>query len=120
MNADAINSMLEWSQEREVPTKYGPRLVRSADPSEAFWALWRVSQRDLKDAGYSVSQYQGKWQVSHWRKLDHATVASRQANEAASRAADSSISIPAPTGLDYFPFQKAGVEFALRVFGDLT
>ena len=37
----------------------------------------------------------------------------------ASRAADCNIEIPAPEGLNYLPFQKAGISFALNVFGDL-
>jgi hypothetical protein len=37
----------------------------------------------------------------------------------ASRATDADIDIPAPAGLEYLPYQKAGIAFALRVFGDL-
>ncbi len=42
----------------------------------------------------------------------------REANLAASRATSSDIEIPAPDGLAYLPFQKAGIEFILRVWGD--
>ncbi len=37
----------------------------------------------------------------------------------ASRASDADIDIPAPAGLTYMPFQKAGIQFALRVFAAL-
>ena len=35
----------------------------------------------------------------------------------ASRALDSDIDIPAPCGLSYLPFQKAGIAYALKKFG---
>lgn len=34
--------------------------------------------------------------------------------------ASGDIEIPAPEGLEYLPFQRAGIEYALRIFGDLT
>ncbi len=43
----------------------------------------------------------------------------RQANIEASRATDSEIDIPSPPGLQYLGYQKAGIRFALRVFGDI-
>ena len=36
-----------------------------------------------------------------------------------SRATDAEINIPRPEGLDYLPFQKAGIRYALRIFGDV-
>jgi SWI/SNF-related matrix-associated actin-dependent regulator 1 of chromatin subfamily A len=43
---------------------------------------------------------------------------SRQEALDASAATDADISIPAPAGLAYLPYQKAGVAYALRAFGD--
>lgn len=37
----------------------------------------------------------------------------------ASRAVDAAIDVPSPAGLTFLPYQKAGVAFVLRVFGDL-
>ena len=37
----------------------------------------------------------------------------------ASQQVDAEVDIPAPPGLSYMPFQKAGIAYALRVFGDL-
>ncbi len=45
--------------------------------------------------------------------------ASRRENIEASRATDSDVDIPSPAGLQYLGYQKAGIRFALRVFGDL-
>ena len=38
---------------------------------------------------------------------------------AASHAIDADIDIPVPPGLSYLPFQKAGVFYCLKKFGDL-
>jgi SWI/SNF-related matrix-associated actin-dependent regulator 1 of chromatin subfamily A len=37
----------------------------------------------------------------------------------ASRATNSEVDFPCPAGLNYLPYQKAGIAFALKVFGDL-
>lgn len=49
--------------------------------------------------------------------LGKAAEAHKKALEA-SRATDADIEVPAPTGLDYMPFQKAGIAYALKAFGD--
>lgn len=43
----------------------------------------------------------------------------RIANIEASRATDADADIPCPAGLSYLGYQRAGILFALRVFGDL-
>jgi SWI/SNF-related matrix-associated actin-dependent regulator 1 of chromatin subfamily A len=37
----------------------------------------------------------------------------------ASRATDAEIDIPCPAGLAFLPYQKAGIAYALRIFGDI-
>lgn len=37
----------------------------------------------------------------------------------ASRATDSDVEIPCPKGLAYLPYQRAGIVYAMQVFGDL-
>lgn len=116
MNNELVETLLPWSEPREVQTKQGPRTVRNAEPDEPFWTVWRQNKEQLRTLGLSVGEYKGKWQVAWWRKLDHETVAQRQANEAASRAAEAEIDVPAPDGCTYMPFQKAGIAFVLRCF----
>lgn len=41
------------------------------------------------------------------------------ANREASRATDAAVEIPAPAGLSYLPYQKAGILQALRLFEDV-
>ena len=107
---------LEWGDTKTLPDG---RTVRSASATPEFWELWRVSKDDLKSLGYGVSKYQGKWQVSQWTTPDAEEVA---ANVTASRATDAAIDIPSPDGLEYLPFQRAGIAYALErkatLFGD--
>ena len=38
---------------------------------------------------------------------------------AASSASDADIEIPAPAGLSYLPYQRAGIAYCLKAFGDI-
>lgn len=62
---------------------------------------WRRGERSVFHAGCSA---EGK---------------AMTASEVQSRATDSDLEIPAPDGLDYLPYQRAGVEFALERRGTI-
>jgi SWI/SNF-related matrix-associated actin-dependent regulator of chromatin subfamily A-like protein 1 len=102
---------------------------------EVRYECYNIRQ-SLKDAGASWDNEHKTW----WAPLSanlgglreiHPTISSeamakyseqesiRSANIQASRATDSDIDIPSPPGLQYLGYQKAGINFALRVFGDL-
>ena len=98
---------LTWGETKELPDG---RTVRSATPTPEFWEVWRSHKDAVKALGYGVSKYQGKWQVSHWTTPDAAEV---EATVEASRATDATIDIPSPDGLEYLPFQRAGIAYAL-------
>ena len=107
---------LQWGDTRELADG---RTVRSAAPTPEFWEVWRSRKAAVKAAGYGVSKYEGAWQVSEWTRPDAAEV---EARVEASRATDAAIDIPSPDGLDYLPFQRAGISYALgrdaTLFGD--
>ena len=88
-------------------------MVRSATPDEEFWSFWRAYSGDMKNDGFSVGKDRkdGSWQVVHWKKLSYAKLEEEKKSIEESRSGDSSIDAPSPVGLDYFPFQKAGIEF---------
>lgn len=108
-----LETLLAWSSPREVQTRFGPRRLAKAEPTETFWTLWRAQQTELKAAGIGLGKDQktGAWQVLWWQKLDSAEVGQRQASAALSRAATSGFEPPCPGGLRFYPFQKAGIEF---------
>jgi superfamily II DNA or RNA helicase len=57
---------LKWGEAKIVNTREGIREVKSATPTQAFWAEWRNRKEGMKSKGFSVSQNNGNWQVSHW------------------------------------------------------
>tara|TARA_R110000744_G_scaffold305007_1_gene413354 strand:- start:6428 stop:8392 length:1965 start_codon:yes stop_codon:yes gene_type:complete len=111
-----VNTSLMWGETKELPDG---RTVRSATPTPEFWELWRSNKAEVRALGYGVSKYQGEWRVSHWTTPDAAEV---EAAVEASRATDATIDIPSPDGLEYLPFQRAGIAYALgrdaTLFGD--
>jgi hypothetical protein len=120
----AIADLLPWGKEQQVQTKAGPRMVRKAAPTEGFWSAWRAAKEQLRAAGVSVTQYQGQWQVAWWIPIDPEQLAREQAARetalAMTRATDAEVDVPAPEGLEYRGYQKAGVGFALNCFGHST
>lgn len=111
---DDVLGALQWSTPREVATKMGPRLVSSADANEMVFALWREEKDPLKSAGYSLGEFRGKWQISKWEKLPEKIVVSRESAKALSRATDADINVPAPEGLAYLGYQRAGIAFGFE------
>jgi SNF2 family DNA or RNA helicase len=115
-----IESLARWGKAREVRTKYGPRLVRSAAIGDEFFQIWNERKEELKAFGLSVSpRYDdpSKWQVSHWQKLPSEVIQERETRVQMSKQAAVDLEIPKPDGLefDYYPFQKAGINYLLRV-----
>lgn len=100
---------LQWNEERLVMTKFGERFVKNATPNSSFWEAWNGRKQELKDSGISLSKLSdGSWQVSHWRK----DTGSKEEVKKLSRATALDVKIPSPEGLDYLPFQKAGIHFS--------
>jgi len=116
-----IETILPWSEPKRTSTRNGEKMLRTADPTEAFWQLWRANKQALKDAGLSCAPYPGdarRWHVCWWQDIDPIKAAKeradREAASAASRATDAAIEVPKPDGLEFLPYQKAGVAFILR------
>jgi SWI/SNF-related matrix-associated actin-dependent regulator 1 of chromatin subfamily A len=109
-----IPTLLPWSDPKEVNTKAGPRLLRKAEPTPAFWDAWKSSKDELKAAGVSCSKnLQGDWEACWWQQIPEEIKAERAQAVAESRATSADIDLPRPDGLDYMPFQKAGIRYAL-------
>ena len=96
---EAISAYGEW-EAKEAGFRW--------DPSKRRW--WT----DSKDKAARLAAFA----VSPQLKTELETHADAQAGEAnaareASRATDADIAIPAPDGLEYMPFQRAGIAYAL-------
>lgn len=108
-----IAELLDWSAPKRVDTRRGPRMLRKAEPTKAFWAAWRQAKEDLKAAGVSISKRNGSWEACWWQTLDEETKAAIAEAVEASRATDADVEIPTPEGLELLPYQRAGVAYAL-------
>jgi SWI/SNF-related matrix-associated actin-dependent regulator 1 of chromatin subfamily A len=101
---------LTWSKPKLVMTKYGERLLQSASPNTSFWKAWENQKAELKKEGISLSKSaSGDWEILWWQTVEEE---SKDENRKLSRATDLDVTIPAPEGLDYLPFQKAGIHFS--------
>jgi SWI/SNF-related matrix-associated actin-dependent regulator 1 of chromatin subfamily A len=103
---------LQFSEPKIVMTRMGERTVRNAEPTEAFWQAWRDDKLAVKAAGYSLSKdyHSGQWTVALWAQAMKKE--ERDEARAASHATDADVELPRPDGLEYLPYQKAGIRYA--------
>ena len=92
---------LDWSKGEK---QSDGRLLKTARPTPEFWALWKVKKTTIKKAGYTVSKINDAWLVTHMVD-DNAAIED-------SVATNSDLQIPVPAGLEYLPYQKAGIAYA--------
>src|SRR5919108_2623210 len=102
-----IEKLLAWSQAKQVNTRNGQRMLRKAQPTHEFWAVWKREKQALKDAGVSVTRDDktGEFTACWWLPLDASVVSAIEA----SKAVSADVALPVPDGLDYLPYQKAGI-----------
>jgi hypothetical protein len=115
-----IRALCSWSEPKRVNTRNGPMMLSTAPADSKFWELWRQAKLELKGAGVSCGKSRsGEWEACWWQPLSPEVVAEQKASQDASRATNADINIPVPEGLEYLDYQKAGIAYCLRVFGDL-
>jgi SWI/SNF-related matrix-associated actin-dependent regulator 1 of chromatin subfamily A len=110
-----IKTLVNWSEPKEVQTKHGPRMLSKADATPEFWDAWKAHKDELKAAGVSCSRDErsGEWQAVWWQEISAKVKQARAESIEASRATSADVELPRPDGLDYMPFQKAGIRYAL-------
>jgi len=97
------------------------------EPPRRFLFKCSFAERHLaKDAGFQWDNERKHWFTRvHGRAQDLEAYADDRAKAAfyaasqrvaASRAVNADVAIPCPDGLEYLPYQKAGIVFALKTF----
>lgn len=112
-----IFGALRWSAPKEIATKNGPRILTTAPANQIVFTLFKAESRALFADGYSLGEwpkYSGKWQVSKWEKVPEKIIVKREEAKALSRATDADINVPAPDGLSYLGYQRAGIAFGFE------
>lgn len=101
------NFDLDWSQKQKLPDgRYVEEAELNKSNSELFWSVWREQKTALKKSGYAVSKNDDDvWIVK--RYSDDLDILEK------SQAVDSNKNYPVPAGLDYYGYQKAGIEYCL-------
>ena len=115
----SVETLCKWGKVKEVHTVRGPRMLRTAAATEDFWPVWNEHSASLKLLGLQVKRRMddpNKWQVCWWQQLPADVLAQREKLVEMSEATSAAVDIPKPEGLDYYPFQKAGVRYCLNAF----
>lgn len=108
-----FEDLAAWSEAKRVETRNGPRNLRKAAPTELFWTAWRNQKDACKAAGLSVSRNtKGDWEACWWMPISAEERQAATEAQEASRATDAAITVPAPDGLAYLPYQRAGIAYA--------
>jgi hypothetical protein len=65
-----IERSLTWSKPQVVTNDFGKvRLLRTAQPTEAFWKAWRADKQAMRAAGYSARPTTNGWEALHWKEV---------------------------------------------------
>lgn len=115
-----INTLeaMAWGEYREVTTVQGPLLVKSMKANSDVWNLWKqpAIQEEMKKSGYTLRKEKDGWRLYRWAAVYRKETKERLLEE--SRASDTDAELMRPQGLDYRPFQRAGIKYAIdRLFG---
>lgn len=116
----AIETLLPWGPARPIVTAKGHRDLRTyklkegSEEAARFWKVWRQAKEQLRAAGISVKPLGGggDWEAQWWHVPRERIVELARTVEA-SHAVDAAIDIPRPAGLDFLPYQRGGIAFAL-------
>lgn len=112
-----IATLLSWGPTKRVATGQGPRILRKAQPTDEFRRLWTANKDALKGAGIGWSKnLSGCWEVCWWQPIPQEEIANEQAAIERSKATDAQVDPPRPAGLDYLPYQRAGISFSLEAY----
>lgn len=115
MDIKEVEALAEWSEPKEVQTKYGTRLLRKAAVTDRFSAAWKVDKPAIKALGAGFSKDKDdQWELTWWQELPTEIKAQRAQSVEDSRAAKADHDLPCPEGLSYYPFQNAGIFFGLN------
>ncbi len=115
MDTETILKLANWTTPKEITTKNGPRMLRTAAKTEAFSVAWKHEKDAMKALGasWTKDERSGEWSLVWWQQIDAEELKRRAEAVKASRATDAQIDLPRPDGLDYMPFQRAGIKYAL-------
>jgi superfamily II DNA or RNA helicase len=70
MNIHDLMATVEWSHPIQLNTKRGPRLLKKAPITQAFWKVYgedkELFKKQMGDAGIQLGKFREEWQLTHW------------------------------------------------------
>ncbi len=111
---DLSDLKLRWTTHKRVETRLGERFLSTAPLTTEFEAAWRSSPEKYKVQGISISgdPSTGGFHVCWWQDIPEFEKKARAEALHASRLMDTQVDVARPPGLEYLPFQKAGIAYA--------
>jgi hypothetical protein len=105
-----FETIVAWGPETEIDTRAGKKMIRKADATQDFWALWAARKPELQAAGITVGKFNGQWQVTKWPPRDQ---------QPAAEPAKEVVALDLPEGIaaKCLPYQVPG---ASRLLSALT
>ena len=69
------NIKLNWSEGEAIETRRGPRILKVAQPTAAFWGAWRSSKSQLQAEGVSCRKNRDDaWEICWWLEASPQTI----------------------------------------------
>ncbi|MFW9879642.1 MAG: helicase-related protein [Candidatus Thorarchaeota archaeon] len=68
---DDLLNLFETIEGKEMNTKRGLKLLKTLkDIPKGFWGLWKENKAELKELGFSPSNYKGNWSLNQWKEIE--------------------------------------------------
>ena len=112
-----IEQAFPWGPATEVATKRGPRMKLSCPVTPELERYYSRNRGELSALGVTFGEWpkgSGKFSFTWWQEIPEAVKQERERLKEASRAVDAEIELPAPPGLSYMGFQRAGIRYILE------
>lgn len=122
LSEQQVETMFTWGEPKEINTKFGKRFLHKAKGTPEAIALYQENARDLSTLGVQLGdawRQPGVKELCWWRKPTENQLQQLKAALEASHATDADVQIPAPDGLDYLGYQRAGIAWAMKREGTL-
>ena len=119
MNLIQTLEVMPWGPYVELTTPSGPKRMKTMkNPPPDFWSLWKneKTKAEMQSKGYDLRKIEGVWTAFRWAELMHR--ARKEAVIQESMAEDTDMNLMRPAGIEYRPFQRAGIKYCIdRLFG---
>ena len=108
-----LEALPGWGEWKEALTKRGRLMRRIMFPVHSnAWTLWKRGEEAMRKNGYEITKTTtGKWVLVRYREQVRPELMQKLIEESKAEGCDANLLLP--PGLEYRPFQKAGIKYAI-------